>query len=408
MSGPHPNATTSSGPIPWWSPRMTGQELARVQEVFATNYLNEGDVTECFERRLAAFLGVPHAIAATSGTAALFLALKGLGIGPGDEVIIPDVTFIATANAVTLAGATPVLVDIDPATLCLAPDAVQAALTPRTRAVIPVHVSGRPGTLREILALARARNLRVIEDAAEAFGSRCGEDYLGTLGDAGCFSFSPNKTLTTGQGGVVVTRDAQLQQRLRALKDQGRPVRGTGGDDVHASVGFNFKFTNLQAAVGLAQLDALLPRLQRQRAIQARYAALLGDVAGLSLVEFVPGAVPQWTDALSDCRDALVEFLAQHQVHCRRFWFPIHTQAPYRASDDRFPHSTRLVPQAFWLPSAFTMTDAEVDTVARLVRAFLVGRTVPASRRERCRRPARRRRPATALAETQAGAQGKA
>ena len=171
--------------------------------------------------------------------------------GVGDEVIVPDVTFIATANAVTLTGASPVLVDIDPRTLTLDPQRTERAITTRTKAIVPVHVSGRAADLGAIMDIAQRHGLLVVEDAAEAFLSKHDGKCLGTFGIAGCFSLSPNKTVTTGQGGLVVTDDDRLHVRLRELKDQGRPVRGTGGDDAHDSVGFNFKFTNLQAAIGL-------------------------------------------------------------------------------------------------------------------------------------------------------------
>ena len=214
--------------LPWWLPEVTGAEEALLREVLESNYLNEGEFTERFERAVARRVGAKHAVATTSGTSALFLSLAAAGVGPGDEVLVPDVTFIATANAVSLAGAKPVLVDIDPHNLCMDPAAMEAAITARTKAVVPVHISGRAGHLPRLVAVARARGLALIEDAAEALGSSLLGTSLGTYGLAGCFSFSPNKTITTGQGGMVVTDDDALVIRLRELKDQGRPVRGTG------------------------------------------------------------------------------------------------------------------------------------------------------------------------------------
>jgi perosamine synthetase len=219
-----------------------------VAEVLDSNYLNEGEVTARFEKTLAELIGCKHVVAVTSGTSAIFLALAALGIGKGDEVIVPDVTFIATANAVTMTGARPILVDVDPLTLTMDPQALLRSITPRTKAVVPVHVSGRAADLNSIGQIARQHGFHVIEDAAEAFMSKFDGRCLGTFGIAGCLSFSPNKTITTGQGGAVLTDDGELNRRLRELKDQGRAVRGTGGDDVHATVGYNFKFTNVQAA----------------------------------------------------------------------------------------------------------------------------------------------------------------
>lgn len=361
--------------LPWWTPRMTGAEVALVQRVIDSNYLNDGDVTEQFEAEIARRLGVPYAVACTSGTTAIMLGLAACGVGRGDEVIVPDVTFIATANAVMLAGATPVLVDVDEDTLNIDPAAFRNAISARTRAVVPVHVSGRGAGIERVVEIAREHGLAVVEDAAEGFMSVVGGRPLGTHGDAGAFSLSPNKTITTGQGGVVVTNRPEVHGRLRELKDQGRPVRGTGGDDSHPSLGYNFKFTNLQAAVGLGQLTDLDARLERQRAIHLLYRELLDGVPGIRLLPFAiaDGETPQWTDALVERRDALDAFLASEGAGCRRFWHAIHTQAPYRLPDAQFPVASRLMPQALWLPSSFTLTDDDIQHVAGLVRGFLAG-----------------------------------
>lgn len=359
--------------IPWWTPQVGDLEYQYLRQVLESNYLNEGQLAEQFERRLAEMLGVKHAVAVTSGTAALFLALKGLDVGAGDEVLVPDVTFIATANAVTLAGARPVLVDIDPDTLTLDPARASAAVTPRTRAVLPVHVSGRGADMATVLDVADRHGLAVVEDAAEGLLSYHRGRPLGTFGRLGCFSFSPNKTITTGQGGLIVTDDDRLAVRLRELKDQGRPVRGTGGDDVHARLGFNFKFTNLQAAVGLGQLQLLPGRLRRMRQIWETYREQLTGLPGLRLPGFRDGEVPQWVDAVAEQRGALVQRLAARGMHTRNFWHPLHTQAPYRLPDDRFPGSTAVCRRAFWLPSSFTMTEPEQRAVCRTVKEFAHG-----------------------------------
>lgn len=359
--------------IPWWKPEMGGAEYELVKQVLDSNYINEGQITERFEKELGTLLGVRHVVAVTSGTAAIYLALAGVGVGAGDEVIVPDVTFIATANAVAMTGARPVLVDVDPRSLNIDPAAAERAITGRTRAIVPVHVSGRAADMRSILEVASRHGLVVVEDAAEGFVSRLDGRYLGTIGRAGCLSFSPNKTITTGQGGAILTDDSSLYGRLRELKDQGRPVRGTGGDDIHYSVGYNFKFTNLQAAVGLAQLGYLQARLKRMREIYLGYAARLDELPGFSLPGFDIGAgeSPQWTDAIVERRDELDRFLASQDMHCRRFWHPIHTQAPYRQPDEDFPNSSRTAPRALWLPSAFTLTDADVADVSEQIRLFV-------------------------------------
>ncbi|MCG6533770.1 MAG: DegT/DnrJ/EryC1/StrS family aminotransferase, partial [Syntrophales bacterium LBB04] len=272
--------------IPWWQPEVGPKEGGLLLEVLASNYLNEGVITASFEKEIAARMHVPYAVAVTSGTTALYLSLMALGIGHGDEVIVPDVTFIATANAVTMTGAKAILVDVCSETLTMDPLSFEKAITAKTKAAIPVHVSGRGGTIFEILGIARKKGIHIVEDAAEALLSKCKGRYLGTLGVTGCFSFSPNKTITTGQGGIIVTGDIAIHNRLRELKDQGRPVRGTGGDDIHASIGFNFKLTNLQAAVGLGQLNYLDSRLERQRRTYEIYRNELQCLQGVRIFPF--------------------------------------------------------------------------------------------------------------------------
>ena len=358
--------------ISWWKPEVGAVEGKFVREVLKSNYLNDGDVTTRFEQEIAVRLGAPYAVGVTSGTTALYLSLMALDVGHGDEVIVPDVTFIATANAVTMTGARPVLVDIRPDSLTMNPESFERAITPRTKAVIPVHVSGRGGTVHEIIEIASRKGIHVVEDAAEALLSRSKGRFLGTLGVTGCFSFSPNKTITTGQGGIITTSDESVRGRLRELKDQGRPVRGTGGADMHVSIGFNFKLTNLQAAVGLGQLTRLHNRLEKQKRIYETYRDELRGIPGIRIFAFdtAGGEIPQWTDATAERRDQLDAYLNSHGVHCRRYWFPIHTQKPYHEADDRFPNSMRLVPKAIWLPSAFQMKDGDVRYVCSLIREF--------------------------------------
>ena len=356
-------------------PQLGDTERTLVDEVFDINFLNDGEYTRRFEQQLAERLGCKHAVAVTSGTAALFLAMKGLGIGDGDEVIVPDVTFIASANAVTMTGATPVLVDMDETTFQIDPALARNAITPRTKAIMPVHVSGRSADMPAILQLANAHNLSVVEDAAEALMSSRHGKYLGTHGNAGIFSFSPNKTITTGQGGAVVTDDDELHTAVLQLKDQGRPVRGTGGDDQHPVVGFNFKLTNMQAAVGLGQLGYLDRRIERMRLIYEQYKSELDSCSAIRFPGFnvSDGEVPQWTDIVVDRRDELVADLSAAGIDTRNYWHALHTQPPYKKPDDEFPVASRTIPRAMWLPSAFTLTESDVSRVSEQVRRFYDG-----------------------------------
>jgi perosamine synthetase len=354
----------------WWLPEIGELEQKLVQEVLQSHYVNEGEVTSDFEKRLADLLNVPYVVATTSGTSALYLSLAALGIGPGDEVVVPDITFIATANAARLAGATIVLADVNEKNLLLDPRAFEKVITKKTKAVMPVHISGHAAPLEEIRALAKANGIFVVEDAAEALNSRHKGQALGTIGELGALSFSANKAITTGQGGAVLTRDKKLYEKIVMLKDQGRPVRGTGGNDIHFTTGYNFKLTNLQAAVGVGQLSYLHTRMKRFRELHSIYQNEFQNLKGLHILPFSSEEQPLWTDAICERRDELCEHLATNGFECRKFWYPLHTQAPYKDSDQRFPVASKVGPQAFWLPSSFLLTNDDISTIVKLVKKF--------------------------------------
>ncbi len=358
--------------IPWWEPQIGSEEKKFIDKVLASNFPNEGEFTFLFEKKIAKLLDSNFAIAVTSGTTALFLALKGLGVGKGDEVIVPDLCFIAAANAVDLTGAKVVLVDTNPNTLGIDVSSLQEKITKKTKAIVPVYISGYGADIDSVLKIAKSNKIYVVEDAAEAFLSKHNGKFLGTFGDAGCFSFSPAKTITTGQGGAIVTNNSRLQKRIKELKDQGRSERGTGGDDLHNSIGYNFKFTNLQAALGLGQLTYLGTRLKRLAQNHRLYINNLSGIKGLRIFEFdvEAGEIPQWTIISVERRNKLDQYLGSYNVECRRFWFPIHAQKPYKQSDKSFPNSTMLSPKLLWLPSAFTMTDSDVEYVCKLIKNF--------------------------------------
>ncbi len=357
--------------IPWWQPQVgTPKERELIARALDNNFINMGPMVRAFESELAALLGTRYAVMTSSCTAGLAMSLMTLGIGPGDEVLVPDLTFIATANAVSLAGAKPVLVDVDPATLTISLEAAEEAITAKTKIIIPVHVTGRGANMAGLLALAKKNHLHIIEDAAEALMSKQGDAFLGTFGTLGCFSFSPNKTITTGQGGLVVTDDAELVDKLHRLRDQGRPVIGTGGDDRHDTIGYNFRPTDLQAAVGLGQLTLLEERIARMKRNYELYSEQLQNIEGLSIFPSEPGEVPQWTDVLVEQRDDLEAYLRKENIDSRKYWLPLHRQLAYRMPDDNFPNSTKLSPQSLWLPSAFTLTDEDVFMVCDEIKTF--------------------------------------
>jgi perosamine synthetase len=360
--------------IPWWEPELGDEEVAAAVEVLRSGYPNDGRVTDEFGSRIAEICGVDHGVAVSSGTAALICALAACGVGRDDEVLVPDLTFIATANAVQALGARPVLVDVSTAHFGMDAEAARAAVTARTKAVVAVHVNGRGGSIVELAELARASGLALVEDAAEALGSRHAGRPLGSFGQAASFSFAASKIITTGQGGAVVTRDADVARRVRELKDQGRATRGTGGGaDSHPVFGLNFKLTNIQAAVGLAQLDRLADRMQHLRQLRSWYAEELDgldDVAALPALDVEGGEALAWVDVLVRDRDELVGHLEAAAIDSRAFWQPLHTQGPYRAADEKYPNATWVADHGLWLPSALSLTRADAAVIGASIREF--------------------------------------
>src|SRR3989338_351383 len=358
--------------IPWWMPKVEKEDYEFIKKALDANFVNEGPLTAQFENKIAKLVGAKYASATTSGTAAIFLALKALDVGYGDEVIVPDLTFIATSNAVDLCGAKPVLVDVNPADLTISIDAIKKAINVKTKAIVPVHVTGRGADMEAIMSIAKKHNLFVIEDAAEALTSKQGNKFLGAIGDLGCFSFSANKTISTGQGGMIITNNDKIFSKLRPLKDQGRPMRGTGGgDDIHNSISYNFRMTDLQAGMGLGQLTHLKKRAERMKRNYELYKENLKNVSEISIFPSRQEELPQWTDILTEKRDELEKYLKDQNMDSRKYWRPIHQQPPYRLPDDNFPNSTRLSPKALWLPSAFTLTDENTLTICKKIKEFL-------------------------------------
>jgi perosamine synthetase len=221
-----------------------------------------------------------------------------------------------------------------------------------------------------IMKIARKHDLRVIEDAAEALLSKYKGKFLGTIGDAGCFSFSPNKTISTGQGGIIVTNNKKIYEALKPLKDQGRPIRGTGGNDVHDTIGYNLKMTDLQAAVGLGQLLHLRARTERMKRNYELYAMHLSGIDAINIYPLQEGGVPQWTDITTDKRDELEAYLKSQNIDTRKYWYPIHRQLAYKQSDKNFPESTKMSYRSLWLSSAFSLTDKDILRVCKEIQKF--------------------------------------
>lgn len=359
--------------VPLMEPSLGGNELKYVSDCVTSGWISsQGEYVRRFEQQFSEFLGQESkCLAVSNGTAALHLALKACGIGPGDEVIVPDLTFAATANVVLHCGATPVCADVDPETWLLDLEATARAITSRTKAIIPVHLYGHPCDMDPLMALAQKHQLIVIEDCAEAQGALYKGRQVGTFGDVGCFSFFSNKVITTGEGGMVCTRDAELADRLKVLRDHGmRP----GKRYWHDVAGFNYRMTNLQAALGVAQMERVERFLARRREIGERYNRQLAKIEGIVLPPTKSwGQTIYWIYSLlvdesktGISRDALSIRLSELGIENRPFFYPMHEMPPY-AQDGDFPVSKRLSRQGMSLPSGNDITDEAIDRVCNAI-----------------------------------------
>lgn len=367
--------------IPVNEPLLDGNERKYLLECIDSGWISsEGPFVAAFEERFAAKVGRRYGIAVTNGTAALEAAVAALELPAGSEVIIPTFTIISCAAAVVRAGLVPVVVDCDAATWNMDVSAIERAITPRTSAVMAVHIYGLPVHMEPILELARRYSLRVIEDAAQAHGLLCDGRPCGSFGDLSTFSFYPNKLVTTGEGGMVVTDDAALAERCRSLRNLCFQPRQRF---VHEELGSNFRMTNLQAAVGLAQLERLDEFVARKREMGRRYHDLLADLPGLQLPRdntsyasnayWVYGVVLREATGV-DAAQAMAR-LAERQVQTRPFFFPMHEQPVLRRmglfADVRCPVAEAIARRGLYLPSGLGLTQQQMERVAQAVREVL-------------------------------------
>ena len=379
--------------LPFALPEIGDEEIAEVVDTLRSGWVTTGPKARRFEQAFVDVLGDAslEAIAVNSATAGLHLALEALGIGPGDEVITTTHTFTATAEVVRYLGADVVLVDIDPATLNIDPCAVEAAVTPRTKAIVPVHFAGLAADMPAILSIARRHGLKVVEDAAHALPTTCGGALVGTLqSDACVFSFYANKTITTGEGGMLVTRDAALAKRARVMRLHG--MSRDAFDRFTATVpswayeivapGFKYNLTDIAAALGLHQLKRLSAFQARREAIAAQYDAAFADLPLVLPPRPAQGDTHAWhlyvirlTDAAPVARDRFIEQLFDAGIGCSVHYIPLHLHPYWRDRyglvPARFPHSQHAYERMLTLPLYTRMSDADVERVCAAVRALL-------------------------------------
>ena len=364
--------------IPIAMPWIGKDEFQAIKRVLVSRWLGQGPEVENFERSFANYIGTKFAVSVSSGTAALHSALSAHDIGPGDEVILPTFTHIATANAVLYTGAKPIFVDIDPYTYNIDPIFVKKALTRRTKAIIPVHYAGQPAEMNQIMEIATECGLIVIEDAAEAHGAMYKGKKAGSIGDAGCFSFAWNKNLTTGEGGMVTTNDEYLARVVKSLRNHGKA--GTGQRGLHTRLGFNYKMTDIQAALGSVQLKKLertiVRKVAKARCMSSKLRKIKGIVPPMESSN-VRHVYSMYTIRVSKeagiSRDALMKYLNRRAIDSRVYFTPVHLQPAFRAScpAQSFPFAEKTAKEVLTLPLYPELKAKDIDFIARSIRAAL-------------------------------------
>jgi perosamine synthetase len=374
-------ANPSTGEIALARPDITQQEIDAVVAVLRTPHLSLGPKVPEFEARFAKLCQTKHAVACNSGTSALHMVVRALGLGPDDEVITTPFSFVASANCILFERARPVLVDIDPATWCIDPSRIEVAITPRTKALIPVDVFGATADMDPINAIARKHKLRVIEDSCEAAGATYKGRPAGSLGDAGVFGFYPNKQITTGEGGMVVTNDDEIARLCRSIRNQGRGTTGTWL--AHERLGYNFRLSDVNCAMGIVQVDRLAEIVaSRSRAARMYDERLSGDKRLRGQV-VTPGCEKSWfvyvvclsDEYTAEHRDRIMAGLKAAGIGCNNYFSPIHLQ-PFYQEDygfklGDFPVCERVAARTIALPFHAFLSEADVDRVVKTLRGLL-------------------------------------
>jgi len=352
--------------IPISKPSITEKEINYVNNVLLSGWVSSlGEYLEKFENQFAQYCEVKRAISVSSATTGLHLAMAAMGVGPGDEVIIPDLTFVATANAVKYTGAKVVTVDIEEDTLCICPDAIKKALNNKTKAIIAVHLNGHPASMKRILQIADQYKLYVIEDAAEAHGAKFFDKKVGSLGTVGVFSFYGNKIITTGEGGMITTNDIDLSERIKFLRDH---AMSKSKKYWHTEVGYNYRLTNLQAALGVAQLERIDEFLNKRNLIYERYHKNLSNIDIFKLnrnSKFMN--ISYWLISLEiknyneNKRDELIKKLRDYNIDSRPYFYPISDLPMFETANTKIAHE--IYQKGIFLPIFYDLKYDEIDYI---------------------------------------------
>jgi perosamine synthetase len=356
-------------------PWIDEAELTELKRVIDSTFVVEHSLTKEFEEMTKELTGAKHAIAVTNGTMALYASLLALDLEPGDEVIVPDITFIATANAVIMAGGKPVLCEINKDTFCIDISKAYSLITTRTKIIIPVHLYGQSAEIYDVIAFAKKYNLKVLEDAAQGVGVKYNGKHVGTFGDIGILSYYGNKTITTGEGGVVLTDNEELAKKVYRLKNHGRDKKGTF---IHEHIGFNFSFTEMQAAIGIAQMKKLPAIINKKNAIYERYKRELSNISSfrIAYLDVKCSPVFWFTSFVSENVTEITEFLKMNGIQTRRFFYPLHLQPCYADKkyilniNDDFKISEKAYKEGISLPSSYNLKETDQNFVISKIKEF--------------------------------------
>jgi|SRR5581483_4357078 len=359
--------------IPQVYPYFTKDEEKEVLETLRNAWVTEGPKSKEFIAEMQKLTGAKYAVLAPNGTLALYIALMVLGIGKGDEVIVPDFTMIASSNAVYLTGATPVFVDVSEKDLNIDIDKMECAITKKTKAIMPVHIYGASADMDAVMKVAKKHKLLVVEDACQGHGLFYKKTHVGTIGDVGCFSFFADKTFTTGgEGGMVVTQSKEIYEQLLYFRNQGRL---NSGSFIHPQIGYNFRMTDLQCAVGLAQIRKFDKILKKRLENHSLYEKHLHGVEGIHIVKpnHYSSFVPFRFNILVKRLEGLMKFLEENGVQTRGMFYPLHKQpcySMYSYSDKDFPNSQHAYDHGLSLPVYFSLTEEQIKYVCDTIKKF--------------------------------------
>ena len=367
--------------IPVCEPTLIGEELENVIDCIKTNWISsKGKYIEEFEKQFSSFCNAKHGIANSNGTTALHLAVAALGLGKGDEVIMPTLTMVASAVAVVYTGAKPVFVDCEADTWNMDINKIEEKITDKTKAIMPVHIYGHPVDMDALFEIAKKHGLYIIEDAAEAHGAEYKGKRVGCLGDVGCFSFYANKIITTGEGGMVLTNNDELAEKMRELRDLAHSKEKRF---LHKMIGFNYRMTNLQAAIGVAQMKNINKLIEMRRRNAKLYNSFLGKIDGINLPpekKWAKNVYWMYAIVLEDSfgldRDTLREKLMQNGIETRSFFIPMHEQPIFKKMDiakGSYPVADEVSKRGLYLPSSSSLTESQINFICETIKNIKKG-----------------------------------